>query len=195
MKKYLKPLFIFVMLFAFGCTFFKKPVLKEQIREQPGAKEPQAAQPIAQETAPNKVDSKGLALAPNFQLQDIYQDIYILSSYKDKQPLLLFFWTTWCPFCQRELSVLNNMYSGLVEDGLEVLSINVGERPDTVRDFVKDYYLAYRVLLDKDTSVSNSYGMLGVPTYVLIDKQGYIVFKDNYFPQRKYKELIATQEK
>jgi len=128
--------------------------------------------------------------APDFELDDIYQDTYILSSYKNKQPVLLFFWTTWCPFCRRELAVLNDRYAVLQQDGIEVLSINVGESPSKVQDFLKNYHLAYRVLLDKDTSVSHSYEVIGVPTYALIDKAGYVVFHENFFPLKEYKELI-----
>lgn len=138
----------------------------------------------------NFVVAKEPALAPDFKLQDIYQDIYTLSSYKDKQPIILFFWTTWCPLCAKELRILNQMYAGLTEDGAEVLAINIGELPDRVSNFVRDYHLAYRVLLDKDTTVAFSYGLIGVPTYVFIDKKGYIRFKDNYFSRVKYKDLF-----
>ncbi len=138
--------------------------------------------------------SKELKTARDFVLQDLYQDTCVLSSYKDKQPVLLFFWTTWCPYCQKELRSLNQSYAGLVEDGLEVLSINVGELPDVVEDFTKSYYLAYRVLLDKDTTVAQSYGVLGVPVYIIVDKNGYIVFQDSYFPYREYKDLIANDK-
>jgi peroxiredoxin len=129
--------------------------------------------------------------APDFELADINQDTYTLSNYKNQQPVLLFFWTTWCPYCRRELNTLNNMYATLSKDGIEVLAINIGELPSRVESFVKGYYLAYRVLLDKDTSVSNSYGVIGVPTYTLIDKSGNIVFQDNFLPRQEYKDLIT----
>lgn len=134
---------------------------------------------------------KRIAPAPDFELQDIYQDNYTLRAYRNKQAVFLFFWTTWCPFCQKELTILNNMYAGLAKDGIEVLSIDVGERPEKVMNFVKNYYLSYRVLLDTDTDVSQSYEVVGVPTYILVDKQGYIIFRNNYFPLKEYKDLIA----
>ncbi|MCM8795797.1 MAG: TlpA family protein disulfide reductase [Candidatus Omnitrophica bacterium] len=130
-------------------------------------------------------------LADDFQLQDTNQNIISLSDYKGKQPVILFFWTSWCPFCQKELRVLNNRYASLAEDGFAVLAINVGESPDKVKNFLKDYNLAYHVLLDKDTYVSWTYEIIGVPTYILINKEGYIVFKDNYFPLKQYQELIS----
>jgi len=129
--------------------------------------------------------------SPDFKLQDINLDTITLSSYRDTQPVLLFFWTTWCPFCQKELRILSDMYAGLTKDGIEVLSIDVGESPDRVEQFVRNYALAFRVLLDKDTSVSRLFDVMGVPTYVLIDTAGNIVFSDNFFPQ-SYRDLIAT---
>lgn len=135
--------------------------------------------------------AKKLSLAPDFTLKDINQDTVNLSTYKDKQTVLLFFWTTWCPFCRKELRDLNQMHPELKKDGLEVLAIDVGESLDKVRIFIKSYALSFKVLLDKDTAVAQTYSILGVPTYVLVDKKGSIVFQDHYFPRKEYKGLVA----
>ncbi len=126
--------------------------------------------------------------APDFQLQNLDGQIISLSEFRGK-PVLINFWATWCPSCQKELSVLNNMYAGLVKEGIEVFAINVGEFPDTVENFIESYSLAYRVLLDKDTFVARAF-QTGVPSYVLIDKKGQVVFRDDYFPYGNYKDLI-----
>ncbi len=130
-------------------------------------------------------------IAPDFKLQDLNQNTFSLSSYKDKQPVILFFWTTWCPFCRNELRLLKDIYPQLVKEGWELFAINVGESAYKVEKFTKDYALNFTVLLDKDTTVVYSYGILGVPTYIILNKDGYIVFKDNYFPKGIYKELIS----
>jgi hypothetical protein len=70
----------------------------------------------------------------------------------------------------------------------------VGERPSTVEDFVKSYRLNYQVLLDRDSSVASRYGIVGIPAYILVDKQGFIVFQDSYLPYNEYKELISEEE-
>lgn len=129
------------------------------------------------------------SVAPDFKLMDTYQDKITLSDYKDKQPVVLFFWATWSPVCEKELTMLNSMYSVLAKEGIETLAINVGDLQDTVDDFVKNLNLAYRVLLDKDARVSNLF-QAQVPTYILIDRKGTIVFKDTYFPQGTYKDLV-----
>lgn len=135
--------------------------------------------------------AKELAYAPNFVLQDIRQDIVSLSDYKDKQAVLLFFWTTWSPFCQDELRVLNGMYAGLLKDGVELLAINSGERNNDVQEFVESYLLGYRVLVDTDAKVTRNFNIIeGMPVYILINGDGRIVFRDVYFP-KEYKELLA----
>lgn len=135
--------------------------------------------------------AKDLPLAPDFKLSDLNKNTYVLSENRKGSNVLLLFWTTWCPYCRDELRELNNLSPGLVEAGVQVLAIDVGERFREVENFVKNFKPSYTVLLDTDTSVAKSYGVLGVPTYIIIDKAGKIVFTDNYFPESKYKELIS----
>lgn len=132
-----------------------------------------------------------LNLAPDFSLQDLSQNTVDLSSYKDKHPVILFFWTTWCPFCVRELKALSQIYPQLESEGLELFPIAVGEPRYKVENFIERQGLDLKVLLDKDADVAYAYGILGVPTYILIDKKGYIVFRGNSFPQGSYKELFS----
>ncbi len=188
-------LLLLVVVFCFGCkhnepAFSKEPQGNPQYFAQ--AQSDSAA--VGDRVVEEKPKAASAKLAPDFTLYDIYQDAYTISNYKDKQPVLLLFWTTWCPFCRKELKVLNGMYSGLAEDGVEVLSVNVGETPNSVQDFVQAYNLVYRVLLDRDNRVAGLYELIGVPTYVLIDKQGEIVFKDNYLPATEYKDLLGLNK-
>jgi len=132
-------------------------------------------------------------LAPEFKLKDIYGNTVSLNNYKDKQAVLLLFWTSWCPYCRKELKLVNEKYTELVADGTEVLAINIGEPVDKVTNFVKSYNLTFRVLLDEDTNVAEAYELLGIPTYIIIDKKGYIRYKDYTFPAEKYKELILKK--
>lgn len=127
--------------------------------------------------------------APDFKLEDLSGTTVELKSFKGKRPVLLFFWTTWCPYCQRELKVLNTRLENLEKTGVELIAIDVGEPASRVNRVVKNYNLAFKVFLDEDSSVANSYGILGVPTFVLVDKKGYISFVDNYFPDEEIKRL------
>ena len=138
--------------------------------------------------------AEDLEKAPNFQLPGTHQEILSLADYaKLRQPVLLFFWTTWCPYCQKELGVLNNSYALLHKDGVKLLAIDSGEMVDKVRDFTSRMLLSYKVAVDADSNVTRDYDIIGVPTYVLVNKSGKIVFKDNYFPQ-DYKDLLSDKK-
>jgi len=189
-------LFVFLLLFVFcfGCkanepAFSREPLRQEKYFAQAPSEGAVAGDRIIE--ARSQSDSE--RLAPDFTLYDIYQDTYTLSEYRDKQPVILLFWTTWCPFCRKELQVLNGMYSSLAADGIEVLSVNIGEVVNTVQNFLSGYNLTYRVLLDRNSRVAGLYELIGVPTYILINKEGKIVFKDNYFPANEYKDFLERR--
>jgi peroxiredoxin len=129
-------------------------------------------------------------LATDFKLSDVDNKSYTLSSYKGKQPVILLFWTTWCPYCRKELKNINLMSEELKKEKVEVLAINVGEPLSKVSKFVKSYNLTYPVLLDQDGNVSRSYNVFGVPTYVIIDDKGNNRLQENYFPKEEYKKMI-----
>ena len=129
--------------------------------------------------------------AANFTLLDSENKEFSLSGFKGK-PVILFFWTTWCPYCQKELKQLNTMYAELLKNGVELVAINIEEPADKVQKFVKAYPLLFRVLLDKEAKVAEAYGIVGVPTYIFINKEGRIVFDNHYFPQKEYKDLIFS---
>ena len=129
----------------------------------------------------------------NFSLYDLSGDKITLSKFRNKNPAILLFWTTWCPFCLQALRNLNKIYPSLASDNITVLAINIQESELKVSKFLKRNPLLFKVLLDSDASVAYSYGLIGVPTFVFIDKKGEIVFQDNYFPQRNYKDYLIEK--
>jgi peroxiredoxin len=62
----------------------------------------------------------------------------------------------------------------LHDQGLAILAINMGEEEDAVLRFSKDYAVQFPVLLDKDSSVSQQWSALGLPTTFLVDREGHI---------------------
>jgi len=138
----------------------------------------------------NSLWAQGQMRAPDFTLTDLNNDSVALNSYINKQPVMLFFWASWCPFCLEELRVLSEIYSQLEREELALLVINIGESAAKVDNFAKRNNLHFRVLLDKDAAVSQSFEILGVPTYILVDKKGYIRFAGHYFPKEQYKSLL-----
>jgi peroxiredoxin len=113
-----------------------------------------------------------------------------LSDYKGK-PVVLWFWTTWCPYCRRAIPELNNIYPQLKLEGIQLLAVNVDESREKIMKFTDSYPIDFDILQDKDGQCAYSFGVLGLPTYILIDREGNLRFKHNYFPNKAYKKLLS----
>jgi len=123
---------------------------------------------------PNAPFKAAHVYAPDFSLKDLQGRVFQLSSQKGK-PVVIFFGTTWCPSCRTELPLYKKIHETYAHRGLEVIYINIMETREKVAKFAKDNALPFKVLLDMDGAVAESYAVLGVPTLVLIDKGGNVV--------------------
>lgn len=112
--------------------------------------------------------------AADFSLKDLQGKVFRLSNHRGK-PVLIFFGTTWCPSCRSELPFYKEIYETYAKRGLEVTYINIMESREKVARFAKTYSLPFKVLLDENGEIAGSYAIIGVPTLVLIDKDGKII--------------------
>ena len=109
--------------------------------------------------------------APDFSLKDLQGKVFKLKALRGK-PVLIFFGTTWCPSCRKELASYKEIYQIYTKRGLEVVYINIMESRGKVARFAQANMLPFRVLLDEDGAVASNYSVVGVPTLALIDKNG-----------------------
>jgi peroxiredoxin len=128
------------------------------------------------------------ALASDIIVNDLNGQAVNISSYQGK-PVILFFWTTWCPYCRVELKKLNQGYAQMAKEGIVVLGVNVSEPEYKVRRFFKGYLLNFRMLLDKYGLLADKYSLLGVPTYIFLDKAGKVTLQAQSLPAN-YKSLL-----
>ena len=112
--------------------------------------------------------------APDFTLKDLQGRKFRLSENKGK-PVLLIFGATWCPYCLEEIPRLKEIYADYGKRGLIMVNIDIQESRDKVSRFANKYKLPYRVLLDETAEVAGNYGVQGVPTMVLLDRNGMIL--------------------
>ncbi len=113
------------------------------------------------------------APAPDFTLQDLAGQTVSLSSLRGKV-VYIDFWATWCGPCRAALPGLQDLSEKLNDQGLEVVTIDQGESLDQVRSFVERKKYSFRVLLDPGSAVGNVYGVRGIPTSVLVDRNGIV---------------------
>ncbi|MBM4312886.1 MAG: TlpA family protein disulfide reductase [Deltaproteobacteria bacterium] len=113
--------------------------------------------------------------APDFVLTDLKGQQFRLSDRKGKNPVLIVFSATWCTYCVKEIPNLKSLHAAYAKQGLEIVNIDIQESKEKVDKFAAKHDLPYRTLLDLDGAVSGVYQVRGIPTTVLIDKNGLIV--------------------
>lgn len=131
------------------------------------------------------------ALAGEIILNDATGQAVNLSSYKGK-PVILLFWTTWCPYCRQELINLNQQHAQIAKEGIVVFGVNVNESESKVRKFFKESFPNFKILLDKDGLLSRKYDLMGVPTYIFLDKAGEVISQAHSLPDN-YKNLLLNE--
>jgi len=108
--------------------------------------------------------------APAFSLPEPDGGQVDLASYTGR-PVLLVFWTTSCPICQRELPMLNQMEPEFRARGISVLTICLGSEGDA-REYLDSRRIGLRSVYDERGRVGHAYHVSGVPGLVLVDKDG-----------------------
>ncbi|HHH43951.1 MAG TPA: TlpA family protein disulfide reductase [Gammaproteobacteria bacterium] len=116
--------------------------------------------------------------APDFILKDMDDESHSPGRYRGKV-VMVNFWATWCPPCRRELPSMEALYQVFRDDGFTVLAINQWESPDHVFAYMGqlDVEPSFPILFDRDSAVSQRYGVKGLPTTVLIDRRGRVVYR------------------
>ena len=112
--------------------------------------------------------------APDFSLQDLTNHTVTLSALRSANVVLLDFWATWCGPCKMAMPSLQTLQDEFRERGLEILSVNQGEPAEQVRNFINRKKYTFHVVLDQDQTVGNNYGVRGIPTLVVVDRQGLV---------------------
>jgi len=119
----------------------------------------------------------GQKIAPDFTLTDIDGNEFTLSDQKGKVVLLEFL-ATWCSHCVKEIPTLKVVYEKF-EEALIIISISVDPDQDTgprLKQFREKYAIPWKIARDT-VGVSDTYGVSGLPTTMIIDQEGYIRYR------------------
>lgn len=116
--------------------------------------------------------------APDFALQDLAGKEVRLNDFRGR-PVVLHFWTTWCPSCRVEMPELQKAQASLGSDRVRILAVDLAFQDDRaeVQRMVNDLGLTIPVLLDEVGTVSLAdFRVSTLPTSFFIDAQGRIFY-------------------
>jgi len=111
--------------------------------------------------------------APAFPLSDPAGKSVALDSYRGRV-VVMNLWATWCPPCRAEMPDLQRLYAAYGAQGLVVLGINQGESGSRASEFAHSLGIHFPILLDADQQYGRTYSALGLPTTVVVDRNGII---------------------
>ncbi|MCP3028244.1 TlpA disulfide reductase family protein [Halobacillus sp. A5] len=115
--------------------------------------------------------------AYNFNLPEIRSGtFYQLKEFIGKV-VILTFWTSWCPDCQRDLPKKEHLFQTLDSSKVVMITINVKGREREFDEAVRFHnkHINQLTLVDDNVETYRKYDAQGVPATVIIDQDGRIV--------------------
>lgn len=131
--------------------------------------------------------------APDFTFEDINGNMVSLSDFRGKF-VLLDVWNIYCGPCMEQVPHLQKMEPELQKMGVETIGISCD--PQKIKDKWKatvanKEMAGIQVIMDKgrNSKFMSDYGILGFPTFCLINPEGYMIH-----PRMKYPEMPGFME-
>ncbi len=86
--------------------------------------------------------------------------------------VVLDFWATWCGPCRLEAPVVNKVAQRFHDKGLVVVGVDTGEPDGQARPWALSQGLSYPIVYDVNNETAERYGVMNMPTLVVISRTG-----------------------
>jgi len=113
--------------------------------------------------------------AADFSVERFDGGSFQLSDYKGK-PVLINFFASWCVACGTEIPVLAKVFPEYSKKGVVFVGVAINDTETKARKFIGKYNLAFATGLDKSGEIRKNYQIYGMPTTLLVDRQGIIQY-------------------
>lgn len=115
--------------------------------------------------------------APDFQAETFSNDIFQLGQ-AGKRGTVLYFWTSWCPYCQATSEAMEAAYQAYGND-VNIIGVNASQhdRMSEAELFIERNELNFINIIDEDGAITGAYFVPPVPTTVFIDDKGVMTYR------------------
>ena len=110
--------------------------------------------------------------------------------------VLIDYWATWCGPCIASFPLVEKLYDEYHDQGFEVIAYSIDEDLDTLRDYEKKHShpwisTSQQLTLDKGgREFSDYYGITGIPSYMLIGRDGKVISAATYPEGEDFSEMF-----
>lgn len=136
------------------------------------------------------------AVAPDFTLETIGGEEFVLSSLKGKY-VVLDFWASWCGPCRASIPGIKEVYAKYKDKGVEIVGISCDRTAEPWRKAVEEDQSPWIHVIDfanekNGGRVASKYAIHYIPTLYLLDQEGKMIGKINHHELGdKLKELLG----
>ena len=82
------------------------------------------------------------------------------------------FWASWCAPCRESFPFMNELQRDLAARGVQILAVSVDKTADEARSFLARYPAQFLTALDSAAACPSAYGLEGMPSSYVIDRNG-----------------------
>ena len=126
--------------------------------------------------------------APDFTLNTLEGEKNF-TQFRDGKRAIIFFWATWCPHCREALEDLKKRKDDFAQKDIKLVLVDVGEKAEEVRSHFKEEGIQFNVFLDENSSVSDIYKIIGVPTFFFVNASR-VIQDVQYEIPNNYEEIL-----
>ena len=122
-------------------------------------------------------------------------DRVLLPNYAGKA-VIVTFWATWCPYCLKELPVLENVQNKAGKERIAVIAVNTEER-DVFRRATRilDKSMHLEFASDASGAARAAFAVKGLPHMVIIGRDGRIIKVYEGYAESQLGEIVVDINK
>jgi thiol-disulfide isomerase/thioredoxin len=103
--------------------------------------------------------------------------------------VLFDFWGTWCPPCRQSIPTIRDINKHYADRGLQIVGVSSDNDEAVWQTFIEAQHMDWSEYIDLSGSVLKAFEIDSFPTYVLLDKDGVIRFRQSGFGDMTRGEL------
>lgn len=126
--------------------------------------------------------------APNFSLKTLGGELKEFSDLKGEKLTALVFWATWSKKSEPLLATMKKLHEQYGDKGLSVIAVNADDQNlseqhvAAAKELVGKIGLSFPVLLDHGLVAFNDYGVIALPTTVIMDSSRTVKYELSGYP-------------